>query len=41
MEMVNKSFLMEINISELTSKENHMVKENINGLMGVIMKEIS
>ena len=39
--MVNKSFLMEINMSELTNKENHMAKESINGLMGVIMKEIS
>lgn len=39
--MANKSFLMEINMLELTSKESHMEKENINGLMEVIMKEIS
>jgi hypothetical protein len=36
----NKFFLMEINMLELTNKENHMGKENINGLMEVIMKEI-
>lgn len=41
MEMANKFFLMEINMLEFTSKESHMEKENINGLMEVIMKEIS